>query len=98
MSDRDPHPEMHCGDCGRPNISTRGGGWHTTSDRWRPFVTAKYGHDMILCPQCFVNCWEEQTGLVAMWRLEPDPDTIRDAGHDQWVAEQAAIRQEAHCA
>jgi hypothetical protein len=77
------HPEARCGDCGLPNLSQP---WWTSADRWRPFVTAKYGHDMILCPQCFVRCWEEQTGLVAIWRLEPDPATIRDRGHDEWVA------------
>jgi hypothetical protein len=76
--------EELCMDCGGPNVVP----WWTSADRWRPFVTAKYGHDMILCPQCFVRCWEEQTGLVAIWRLEPDPASIRDKDHDEWVAQQ----------
>ena len=84
------HPEETCGDCGGRNVVP----WWTSSDRWRLAISTYGGtpavpdHDAILCPVCFVARWERATGLTAIWRIEPDPATIRAQGGDEWFATQ----------
>jgi hypothetical protein len=61
----DFHPEDFCHECGRANLSS----WAIDSDRWNLAMGAPQG---IVCPQCFVEKWEEATGLRAHWRLVPE--------------------------
>lgn len=61
----DFHPEDYCHDCGARNLTS----WYVDSDRFNLAMGSDRG---IVCPQCFVTGWEQQTGLRAVWRLVPE--------------------------
>jgi hypothetical protein len=89
MSVSADHPESRCEQCGGRNLS-----WFTSSDRWRAANGWPDNYrDGILCPACFVERWEKATGLRAVWRLMPDESTMRDRGHDAWMAEHLAATE-----
>lgn len=59
----DFHPEAYCHRCGGRNIWA----WNVDSDRWNQALDPSE----IACPQCFVEAWNEATGLRAVWTLVP---------------------------
>lgn len=68
----DFHPEDYCHRCGRPNPS-----WWVESDLWN-IATASLddGRYMILCPSCFVELYEQETGKqLGSWEMRPEEQT-----------------------
>lgn len=84
--------ETRCDRCAGPNPIA----WWVDSDRWRIACTAFGGtvkepaENPFLCPTCFITLWEQATGLVAIWHLAVEPESIKAAGHDEWMAEHIA--------
>jgi hypothetical protein len=73
----DFHPETYCHRCGRENIS-----WWVNSPEWNLAIRDETGHPRtgypqseILCVGCFVEAWEQTTGLKVSWELRIDPLT-----------------------
>jgi hypothetical protein len=59
----DWHPEEYCHRCGQRNITP----WYVDSVYWN---RAAQAHE-ILCPQCFVEAYEESTETLPIWHLMP---------------------------
>lgn len=70
----DVNPEDQCHRCGGPNPS-----WHAETEEW---YTAMQVRDTdgggIVCPPCFIDLWEKQTGRRILWLLTPYPDAPFD--------------------
>ena len=66
----DFHPEDFCHRCGHRNIS-----WYTASPLWNEawaVAEAEGGYQSVLCPRCFVELWEQATGLRVTWEVQLD--------------------------
>lgn len=74
----DFHPEDYCHNCGTRNIQS----WSTDNIEWNLVTSSHFsesGPEIILCPQCYVEIWEEETGLKCTWELSVVQKTVRDA-------------------
>lgn len=54
-------PESVCQKCGGKNIV-----WWVDNEMWNTAIGSSAG---ILCPSCFVICYEKATGLQPIWEL-----------------------------
>lgn len=61
----DFHPETFCHRCGRRNIN-----WWTTAEEWEAATANLPRKELeILCPQCFADMWEQETGERSAWQV-----------------------------
>jgi hypothetical protein len=67
----DFHPEDYCHRCGGRNVSS----WFVDSDRFNDAFGPPEVHPYngIVCPGCFVEAHEKDTGLKTTWQLIPAP-------------------------
>lgn len=71
-----------CQACGAENPC-----WFTESELWNAATAhgAPYGKNSILCPQCFVRLFVENTGNDPAWQLVPDRVTPGGLMSDVWT-------------
>jgi len=63
----DFHPERFCHRCGHRNAN-----WWTDGDLFKAATQDRERGELeILCPSCFCELHEQQTGERATWRLTP---------------------------
>jgi len=55
------HPEMWCGDCGRPNVI-----WFAPNKLWDQVMGSPNG---IVCPACFA-IRADRAGVSGVWRFD----------------------------
>lgn len=67
----DFHPEQFCHRCGNKNLR----GWHAETEQWYQAMQVRdTDGGGIVCPICFAELWEGQTGLTRiLWTLSIDP-------------------------
>lgn len=64
----DIHPEDVCHRCGRRNLV-----WHVDYEHWATATRNRERGDLdILCPSCFAELYQAETGMRIVWEMRLD--------------------------